>query len=68
LYVLVPEDSTLQAMREAQARLKAQALNAHTERHMALEDQTTGAAFRQQTTDELANELLRTWPRDFWDN
>ena len=68
VYVLVPEDSTLQAMRETQARLKAQALNAYTEHHMALEDQATGAAFRQQTTDELANELLRTWPRDFWDN
>lgn len=68
VYVLVPEDSTLQAMRETQARLKAQALNVYTEHHMALEDQATGAAFQQQTTDELANELLRTWPRDFWDN
>ena len=68
VYVLVPEDGTLQAMREAQARLKAKALNEYTERHMALEDQATGDAFRQQTTDELANELLRTWPRDFWDN
>ncbi|VAW63155.1 hypothetical protein MNBD_GAMMA09-607, partial [hydrothermal vent metagenome] len=32
-----------------------------------LEDQETEADFKQQSIDHLASELLRTWPRNFWD-
>jgi predicted DNA-binding mobile mystery protein A len=68
VYVLVPEEGSLAAMRERQALRKAQALNQYAERHMELEEQATADSFRQESTRELASELLRTWPRDFWDD
>ena len=68
VYVLVPEEGTLAAMREQQALRKAKALNQYAERHMALEEQATAEGFQQESTRELASELLRTWPRDFWDD
>ncbi|MBB3063508.1 mobile mystery protein A [Microbulbifer rhizosphaerae] len=68
VYALVPESESLQAMREDQAMKKARALNRYAERHMELEDQGTEASFREDATRKLAEEYLRTWPRDFWDD
>lgn len=68
VYVLVPEAGSLQNMRERQAFRKASALNQYVERHMELEDQATDAGFREEVTREQAEEYLKTWPRDFWDD
>lgn len=68
MYALVPEGGSLAAMREHQALLKASALVHYVEQHMELEGQATSDSFRQERTRELAAELLRAWPRDFWDN
>ncbi|WP_252176552.1 mobile mystery protein A [Endozoicomonas sp. 4G] len=68
VYVLVPENQSLAAMREKQAMDKARTLNQYAERHMELEDQATDMQFQNANTKKLAEEYLRTWPRDFWDN
>jgi len=68
VYVLVPEDSSLQKMRERQATKKARTLNLYAERHMELEDQATDDSFRDETTTKIAEDYLRAWPRDFWDD
>lgn len=65
---LLPEEGTLQNMRENQALKKARQINQYTESHMALEDQETEDNFKQQSIDHLASEFLRTWPRNFWDD
>lgn len=65
VYVLVPENQSLAAMREKQAMDKARTLNQYAERHMELEDQATDMQFQNANTKKLAEEYLRTWPRDF---
>jgi XRE family transcriptional regulator, regulator of sulfur utilization len=66
VYVLLPEDGSLQKMRHNQAMKKAKNLNAYAERHMELEEQATDNSFRNATTKKIAEDYLRTWPRDFW--
>lgn len=66
VYALVPETS-LAELRKEQAKDKAQKLNQYAERHMALENQETEADFQRQTVNDMADKLLREWPRDFWD-
>ncbi|GAW86885.1 conserved hypothetical protein [Bathymodiolus platifrons methanotrophic gill symbiont] len=68
VYTLVPEEGSLQAMRIKQALKKAQQMNQYTELHMGLEDQATGDDFKEQSIKLMADESLRKWPRDFWDN
>lgn len=68
VYALVPEEGSLQAMREKQAMKKACQMNQYTELHMGLEDQATEDGFREQSIKIMAEESLRKWPRDFWDN
>jgi predicted DNA-binding mobile mystery protein A len=67
VYTLVPEEGSLVAMRNKQAHRKALALNQYVEGHMALEDQATHKDFQSESVNEISKELLRTWPRDFWD-
>jgi len=68
VYALVPEDGSLQKIRERQATKKANILNEHVERHMELEGQATDKTFREATTAKIAEDYLRTWQRDFWDD
>lgn len=65
---LVPEEGTLQQMRERQAIKKATQINQYAEQHMALEDQETDKKFKQQSIQNLAADYLQKWPRDFWDD
>lgn len=67
VYVLIPEAESLQEMRKRQAFKKARALNRYAERHMELEDQATDEGFREEASRQLAEEYLKKWPRDFWD-
>ncbi len=68
VYVLIPQDQSLAALREQRALEKASEINRYTEGHMALEAQETSDEFKEQSIRLLADELLRTWPRDFWDD
>ncbi len=68
VFVLIPEEGTLQEMREKQALKKARQINQYTERHMELEEQATEYDFREQSIKTMAADYLRNWPRDFWDN
>ncbi len=68
VYVLVPEEGTLQEMREKQALKKARQINQYTEHHMALEEQATDSNFKEQSVKNMADEDLRNWPRNFWDD
>lgn len=67
VYALIPEEGSLQIMREKQALKKARQMNQYTELHMGLEDQATGDDFKEQSIKLMADESLRKWPRDFWD-
>lgn len=68
IITLIPENGTLQDMREKQALKKARQINQYTELHMELEEQATEDNFREQTIKKLADDYLRKWPRDFWDD
>lgn len=68
VYAIVPEGGTLADMRMKQARKKAEQVSAYTQGHMALEDQATDANFRQQSINLIADDYLKKWPRDFWDD
>ena len=67
VYALIPEEGSLQIMREKQALKKARQMNQYTELHMGLEDQATDDDFKEQSIKLMADESLRKWPRDFWD-
>jgi len=47
VYTLVPEEDSLQAMREKQALIKAHQINQYTELHMGQEDQATEENFKE---------------------
>jgi len=68
IYALVPEEGSLQVMREKQALKKARQMNEYTELHMGLEGQETEGDFKEQSIKIMADEALRKWPRDFWDD
>lgn len=68
IITLIPENGTLQDMREKQALKKARQISQYTELHMELEEQATEDNFREQTIKKLADDYLRKWPRDFWDD
>ena len=68
IITLIPENGTLQEMREKQALKKARQVNKYTELHMELEEQATEDNFREQTIKKLAADYLRKWPRNFWDD
>jgi XRE family transcriptional regulator, regulator of sulfur utilization len=68
IFALIPEEGTLQEMREKQALKKARQINQYTEHHMALEEQTTGFDFKEQSIKNMVDEDLRKWPRNFWDD
>jgi len=67
VYALIPEEGSLQIMRETQALKKARQMNQYTELHMGLEDQATDDDFKEKSIKLMADESLRKWPRDFWD-
>jgi len=68
VYALVPEEGSLQQLRHHQALKKARQVNQYAEGHMALEDQATDDVFRLAAIKSVADEYLRNWPRDFWDD
>lgn len=66
VYAIVPEGSVEGVIR-AQARRKAEARIRRASAHMALEKQSLPSAQTRQRIEELADELVRDMPPDFWE-
>ncbi|MEX0604458.1 MAG: mobile mystery protein A [Marinobacter sp.] len=66
VYAIVPEGSVDEVIR-TQARRKAEARIRRASAHMALEKQSLPSAQTKQRIEELADELARDLPPDFWE-
>ena len=66
VYAIVP-DGSVDEMIRTQALQKAEARIRRASAHMALEKQSLSDAQTKQRIEELAEELARDMPPDFWD-
>ena len=66
VYAVIPDGSVNDVVR-AQARRKAEARIRRASVHMALEKQSLPSAKTKQRIEQLADELAREMPRDFWE-
>lgn len=66
VYAIVPDGSVEDVIR-AQAQRKAEALIRRASAHMALEKQSLSNAQTKLRIEELAAELVRDMPPDFWE-
>ncbi|MGQ2905854.1 MAG: mobile mystery protein A [Neoaquamicrobium sediminum] len=67
VYAVVPNGGRVENIIRAQARHKAEARIMRASAHMALEKQSLTSAQTAQRIEDLANELLRDMPSDFWE-
>ena len=67
VYAVVPDGGAEDVIR-AQARRKAEARIMRAGAHMALEKQSLTAEQTARRIEELADELVRTMPPDFWED
>ncbi|MCV0381712.1 mobile mystery protein A [Nitratireductor sp.] len=67
VYAIVPENGEVEDIIRAQARRKAEARIMRASAHMALEKQSLTNAQTAQRIEELADELIRDMPPDFWE-
>lgn len=67
VYAVVPNNPIEETMR-ACARKKAKAIVDRVNIHMALEKQEVSSEQSERTVERIADELIRTMPRDFWDD
>jgi len=66
VYAIVPREEPVEEIIMAQARKKAKRIIQRTRAHMALEEQTEGLRSQGEMIEELASEMVREMPRDFW--
>ncbi len=66
VYAIVPRDGTVEEIVMAQACKKARRIIQRVRAHMALEEQSTGLRSQKEMIEELAGEITREMPRDFW--
>lgn len=66
VYAIVPREGPVDQTVLAQARKKAKRIIQRTHAHMALEEQTEGLRNQKEMIEELAAEMVREMPRDFW--
>jgi predicted DNA-binding mobile mystery protein A len=66
VYAIVPVNGRIDDIIAAQARKRARALVRRASVHMALERQSLPDEKNKAETERIANELVRTMPRDFW--
>ena len=66
VYTIMLDDGVAGALRK-QARSKAEARIRRTSAHMALEAQSLAEEQTKQKIDELADQLVRDMPPDFWE-
>ncbi|MCR9196529.1 MAG: mobile mystery protein A [Hyphomonas sp.] len=67
VYAIVPDGGRVEDVLRAQARRKAEERIRRASAHMALEKQALTPAQTAQRIDDLADELLREMPPDFWE-
>ena len=66
VYAIIPREGSVEEIVMAQARKKARRIVQRTRTHMALEGQTEGLRSQEEMIEELASEIAREMPRDFW--
>ncbi len=66
VYAIIPREGPVEEIVMAQARKKAGRIIQRTRAHMALEEQTEGLRSQEEMIEELAGEIAREMPRDFW--
>ena len=66
VYAIIPETGSAGDVVEAQARKKARALVDEASRHMALEDQAIAPDRLEEEIEQIAGDLVREPPADFW--
>ena len=66
VYAIIPREGSVEEIVMAQARKKARRIVQRTRTHMALEGQTEGLRNQEEMIEELASEIAREMPRDFW--
>ena len=66
VYAIMPREGSVEDIVTAQARTKARRIIQRTRAHTALEDQTEGLRSQDEMIRELASEIVREMPRDFW--
>lgn len=66
VYAIIPREGPVEEIVMAQARKKARRIIQRTRAHMALEEQTEGLRSQEEMIEELAGEIARDVPRDFW--
>lgn len=66
VYAIVPRHGDIHEIVMTQARKKAKRIIQRTRAHMALEEQTEGLSSQIEMIEELASEMVREMPRDFW--
>lgn len=67
VYAIVPDDGNVEDVIRAQARRKAETRIMRASAHMALEKQALTNAQTAQRIEDLADELVRDMPPDFWE-
>ncbi len=67
VYAIVPESGRVKDIIRAQARRKAEARIMRAGAHMALEKQSLTSAQTVHHIEDLAEELIRDMPLDFWE-
>jgi len=73
VYALVPDpsvnnDTTIEAIIDAQAERKARSIIKQADIQMALEQQQLSAAQTEREVQRLKQQLLAEMPRDFWED
>lgn len=66
VYAIVPAKGEVADIVQEQARRKAKAIIMRAGAHMALEKQSLSSKQTAQRIDDLADELVRDMPSDFW--
>ncbi|MCY4259781.1 MAG: hypothetical protein OXC91_05925 [Rhodobacteraceae bacterium] len=65
-YAIIPREGPVEEIVMIQARRKAKRIIQRTRAHMALEEQTEGLRSQEEMIEELASEMVREMPKDFW--
>lgn len=67
VYAIIPKTGTVAELVETQAMVKARALVDEASKHMALEDQAIGPNRQTEEIEQIARDLVRQPPADFWE-
>ncbi len=66
VYAIVPLEGPVEDIVKTQARKKAKRIVQCTRAQMALEEQTDGLRTEEEMIEELAADMMREMPRNFW--